>query len=143
MYESSSAFALFWNILRNQLPEEVNSDFDLWLKDNTMLRMDTRGSQEKVEGDYSVVHGDNTFTFHGVDMPCQCAIFQTILNLHFPKLASPILTVATPLNTKPPLPPCISTPLCRITPRRTKNNIAIGEDYSTNTLGIPMGYTAE
>ena len=35
---------------------------------------------------------------------CQRAIFRTILNLHFPKLASPILTVATPLNAKPPTP---------------------------------------
>ena len=35
---------------------------------------------------------------------CQRAIFRTILNLHFPKLASPILTIATPLNTKPLTP---------------------------------------
>ena len=35
---------------------------------------------------------------------CQRAIFRTILNLHFPKLASSILTVATPLNAKPPYP---------------------------------------
>ena len=35
---------------------------------------------------------------------CQCANFLTILNLHFPKLASPILTVATPLNVKPLTP---------------------------------------
>ena len=34
-------------------------------------------------------------------------------------------------------------PLRRITPRRTKNDIAIGKDYGTITLGIPMGYTAE
>ena len=38
---------------------------------------------------------------HGL---CQRAIFRTILNLHFPKLASPILTVATPLNAKPLTP---------------------------------------
>ena len=42
-----------------------------------MLRMDTRGSQEKVEGDYSVVHGDDTFTFHGVDMPPPSGVFGT------------------------------------------------------------------
>ena len=35
---------------------------------------------------------------------CQHAIFATILNLLFPKLASPIPTVATPLNVKPPIP---------------------------------------
>ena len=45
MYESSSVFALLWNILWNQLPGEINSDFESWLKDNKMLRMDTKGSQ--------------------------------------------------------------------------------------------------
>ena len=74
---------------------------------------------------------------------CQHVIFRTILNLQFPKLANVISTIAVPFNAKPPLLPCISTPLCQITPRRTKNNIAIGEDYGTITLGIPMGYTAE
>ena len=44
---------------------------------------------------------------------------------------------------KTPLPPLYFYPLCRITPRRTKNYIVIGEDYGTITLGIPMGYTAE
>ena len=44
---------------------------------------------------------------------------------------------------KTPLTPLYFYPLCRITPRRTKNDIVIGEDYGTITLGIPMGYTAE
>ena len=35
---------------------------------------------------------------------CQCMIFQTIFNPHFPKLASTIPTIATPLNMKPPYP---------------------------------------
>ena len=35
---------------------------------------------------------------------CQCAIFQTILNLQFPELASPTPTIATLLNAKPPTP---------------------------------------
>ena len=33
---------------------------------------------------------------------CQRAIFRTILNLLFPKLASTIPTIAMPLNMKPP-----------------------------------------
>ena len=37
-------------------------------------------------------------------MDCQRIIFQTIFNLQFPELASPIPTIATPLNTKPPHP---------------------------------------
>ena len=74
---------------------------------------------------------------------CQHVIFQSVLNLLFPKLASTIPTIATPLNVKPPTPLYFYPPLCQITPRRTKNDIAIGEDYSTIKLGIPMGYTAE
>ena len=42
-----------------------------------------------------------------------------------------------------PYPLVILPPLCQITSRRTKNDIAIGEDYGTTMLGIPMGYTAE
>ena len=48
-----------------------------------------------------------------------------------------------PLNAKPPYPLVFLPPLCQIAPRRTKNDIAIGEDYGTITLGIPKGYTAE
>ena len=44
---------------------------------------------------------------------------------------------------KTPYPLVFLPPLCQITPRRTKNDIVIGEDYGTITLGIPMGYTAE
>ena len=41
---------------------------------------------------------------------CQCAIFHTILNLQFPKLASTVPTLTTPLNTKP-LYPLVFLPL--------------------------------
>jgi len=77
MYESSSVFALFWNILRNQLPEEVNSDFDSWLQDNQMLRMDTKGSKTTVQGVYTVKCGDDSFAFHGVEMPPPSGVFGT------------------------------------------------------------------
>ena len=70
-------------------------------------------------------------------------IFRIILKLLFLKLASAIPTITTPLNMKPPTPFVLLPFLCQITPRRTKNNITIGEDYGTNTLSIPMGYTAE
>ena len=63
-----------------------------------------------------------------VSLQCQCAIFQTILNLLFPKLASTIPTITMPLNAKPPTPFVLLPFLCQITPRRTKNDIAIGED---------------
>ena len=77
MYESSSVFALFWNILWNQLPEEINSDFDTWLKENNMVRMDTKGSQTTVQGEYTVKHGNDLFVFHEVDMPPPSGVFGT------------------------------------------------------------------
>ena len=49
-YESSSVFTLFWNILWNQLPEEINQDFEAWLQGAQMVRMDTMGSQDSTKG---------------------------------------------------------------------------------------------
>lgn len=77
MYESGSVFALFWNILRNQLPGEVNGDFESWLQENQMLRMDTKGSQTRVQGVYTVKYGDDLFVFNGVDMPPPSGVFGT------------------------------------------------------------------
>jgi len=75
MYESSSVFTLFWNILQNQLPKEINSDFEAWLEVNNMLRMDTKGSQTTAQGEYTVKHGNDSFVFHGVDMPPPSGVF--------------------------------------------------------------------
>ena len=77
MYESSSIFALFWNILRNQLPGEVNADFEAWLKETEMVRMDTMGSQDSTQGVYTVKYGKDIFEFHGVDMPPPYGVFGT------------------------------------------------------------------
>ena len=77
MYESSSAFALFWNIIRNQLPEEVISDFTVWLQKNQMVRMDTMGSKGTTKGLYTVGYGDEEFVFHGVEMPPPSGFFGT------------------------------------------------------------------
>ena len=75
MYESSSAFALFWNMVRNQLPQEVNGDFEKWLHENQMVRMDTMGSQDVTKGVYSVKCRDDTFEFNGVDLPPPSGMF--------------------------------------------------------------------
>lgn len=77
MYESSSVFALFWNILRNQLPAEVNGDFEAWLGTTQILRMDTLGSKTSDEGTYTVKYGGDKFEFHGVDMPPPSGVFGT------------------------------------------------------------------
>ena len=75
MYNYSSVFALFWNIIRNQLPEEINSDFKTWLQANGMVRMNTMGSQDDTKGVYSVKCGDDAYEFHGVDMPPPSGVF--------------------------------------------------------------------
>jgi hypothetical protein len=77
MYESSSVFALFWNILRNQLPGEVNHSFEEWLEKTQIVRMDTMGSQDSTEGAYTVKYGEDVYEFHGVDMPPPSGVFGT------------------------------------------------------------------
>ena len=77
MYESSSVFALFWNILRNQLPEDINKDFEEWLQGKQMVRMDTKGSQDVTQGMYTVRYSDETYKFHGVEMPPPSGVFGT------------------------------------------------------------------
>jgi hypothetical protein len=77
MYESSSVFALVWNILRNQLPDEVNGSFEQWLQGEEMVRMDTMGSQDVVKGTYTVKYGDETYEFHGVEMAPPSGVFGT------------------------------------------------------------------
>ena len=77
MYESSSVFALFWNILQNQLPTEVNSDFEAWLQKSQIVQMDTTGSHGSTQGTYTVKYGGDTFEFHGVDMPPPSGVFGT------------------------------------------------------------------
>lgn len=64
-------------MLRNQLPEDVIKDFDGWLKEHEMVRMDTLGSQESTEGMYTIKHGDMTFEFHGVEMPPPSGVIGT------------------------------------------------------------------
>ena len=77
MYESSSVFALFWNILRNQLPDDISDDFKQWLKGEQMVRMDTKGSQDVTKGMYSIKCGNETYEFNGVEMPPPSGVFGT------------------------------------------------------------------
>ena len=77
MYESSSVFALFWNILRNQLPDEIMDDFQAWLENNRMVRMDAGGAQDVQHGEYTVKYKDDEFVFHGVELPPPSGVFGT------------------------------------------------------------------
>ena len=77
MYESSSVFALFWNILQNQLPHEIIDNFESWLQENNMVRMDTTGAQDSEQGVYIVKYGEESYEFHGVNMPPPSGVFGT------------------------------------------------------------------
>jgi hypothetical protein len=77
MYESSSVFALFWTTVRNQLPSKILDNFDAWLKEYDMVRMDTKGSQDSTKGMYTVKCGKDSFEFHCVDMPPPSPVFTT------------------------------------------------------------------
>ena len=70
-------FTLFWNILWNQLPKEINKDFEAWLQGVQMVRMDTMGSQDSTQGTYTVKYREDKFEFHGVDMPPPSGAFGT------------------------------------------------------------------
>lgn len=73
---SSSAFALFWNLCRNSLPDEVMSDFDDFFEECCMPRMDpSKGaaedsagnSDQRAFGDYSIQIGDDKFIFRNAE----------------------------------------------------------------------------
>ena len=77
MYEASSVFAFFWNILKQQMPDEVMDDFKEWLQDSEMVRMDTLGSQAGIEGTYTVDVGREKYDFHKVEMAPPSGVFGT------------------------------------------------------------------
>jgi hypothetical protein len=75
-HRSSSAFALFWNLCRNCLPDEVMDDFDNFFEDCCMPRMDPcKGAAEDSAGngdqhafgDYSIQIGDDKFVFRNAE----------------------------------------------------------------------------
>lgn len=74
-HRSSSAFALFWNLCRSSLPEEVMEDFDNFFEDCCLPRMhpcngaagDPINHSQCMAGDYSIQIGDNKFVFKNAE----------------------------------------------------------------------------
>ncbi|GLB45835.1 hypothetical protein LshimejAT787_3200060 [Lyophyllum shimeji] len=73
----SSVFALLWQMVRSRLPKEVINDFDTFLTQLGIRRMDGSGqmASEGSSGTYSVVLGDATFDFHNVELAPPAGIF--------------------------------------------------------------------
>jgi hypothetical protein len=68
-YRSSSVFALAWNAFRMQLPAEVIKDFDDYLTDSEIFRMDPSGRKQKGEkGAYTICDEGEPITFQNVEM---------------------------------------------------------------------------
>ena len=58
------------------MPEEVNKDFETWLKESQIVRMDTKGSQNTSKGVYTIKHGEDSFVFNGVEMAPPSGFFR-------------------------------------------------------------------
>jgi hypothetical protein len=79
-YRSSSAFALVWNALKMQLPNEIIADFDNYLTTSGIYRMDPLGKKKKgkVKGAYTILDdGENPIVFHDVELAPPSGFFGT------------------------------------------------------------------
>ena len=73
---SSSVFALAWNMFRNQLPEEIISEFDTFLKKSNIHRMNPSGGRGKKErGSYTICDGDYPVKFCNVELAPPAGFF--------------------------------------------------------------------
>jgi len=83
-YQSSSAFALLWNLCRNFLPERIMGDFDVFLEHCNMVRMKSgqgaavefiAGEGVGTHGEYTVHIGDAEFIFKDAEMAPPSGVF--------------------------------------------------------------------
>lgn len=68
-YQSSSAFALFWNMVQSRLPPEVTRSFDTFLEETGIPRMDVYKKVGASKGNYMVSDMRDTYVFHDVPLP--------------------------------------------------------------------------
>lgn len=106
--QASCAFAYLWNLARNKVPAEVIGDFEAFVKELQIGRMDDRGSMagdgkgisgnsgtmagaSQTTGSYTLQSGSRTFTFHNAELApptgvmalnyARCALSTFFLNL--------------------------------------------------------------
>ena len=87
-HRSSSAFALFWNLCRSSLPEEVMEDFDNFFEDCCLPRMhpcngaagDPINHSQCMAGDYSIQIGDNKFVLKMLKEPLLLGFVDKIIH---------------------------------------------------------------
>jgi len=74
-YQSSSVFGLAWNMFQMQLPDEVIEDFNKWLEDSQIVKMNPSGNQKRPSGKYTICNGENPVTFHDVELAPPAGVF--------------------------------------------------------------------
>ena len=74
-YRSSSAFALFWNMIQSRLPPPVTESFSSFLEETGIPRMGVYQQVGAAEGNYMVSNLMETFIFHEVSLPPPSGIF--------------------------------------------------------------------
>ncbi|RDB20488.1 hypothetical protein Hypma_012446 [Hypsizygus marmoreus] len=73
----SSVFAFAWQQLRALLPSPIIDNFDLYLNDTKIRRMDAHGQlpSTQSQGSYSVKIRNNDFTFHNAELAPPTGVF--------------------------------------------------------------------
>ena len=73
--QSSSVFALDWNMFKMQLPDEVMDSFNRWLEDSEIVRMNPSGKRTRASGKYTICNGEDPVDFHNVELAPPAGVF--------------------------------------------------------------------
>ena len=75
--KASSACAFVWNLIRSHLPAEVVADFENFITDAELLRMDANSVMAEADGKgvYTVNIGGDQFDFHKAELAPPSAVF--------------------------------------------------------------------
>jgi hypothetical protein len=75
--KSSSVCALVWNMMRSRLPDEVLEDFDRFLLEEGLMRMDAKSAmaREGSRGVYTIQIGETQFDFGRAELAPATGVF--------------------------------------------------------------------
>jgi len=74
-YESSSVFAVFWNMLRNRVPSAIIDDTTNFFNSIGIYRMDAGKRLPSTKGTYMLEIDDTPIEFHGVELAPPTGVF--------------------------------------------------------------------
>ncbi|KAK7025963.1 hypothetical protein VNI00_015792 [Paramarasmius palmivorus] len=74
-YEASSSFAVFWNLSRCILPAEIIDDFDRFIEDSGIHRMDSAVMGDGAPSQYTIPTEEGWATFRHAKMAPPCGVF--------------------------------------------------------------------